>query len=242
MPAYPYWASEKLLSVDSIDSLTNTDLYPLFLPMTCQEGYFIRPTLPSLAESLVRADGKGAIASFSPSGFGLANGHDILAQGIYQAFFVDGNTQFGAAATFAKFYLAANGPGFSDLIDTYNLLGDPASQLKISPTAVLVSFAGKALPGKIQLSWETVNELWMVGFNLYRSETLGGVKQKLNSDLILAQKPGQAEGASYNYDDVVNPGVNYYYWIELNQMYGRNLIGPISVLSPYWISLPVVTR
>ena len=238
----PYWASEKLLSVTSIASLTNTDTYPLFLPMTCQEGYFIRPTVPSLAESLVRVSGKGAIASFSPAGFGLANGHDILAQGIYQAFFNDGTTQFGAATTFAKFYLAANGPGFGDLIDTYNLLGDPASQLKISPTDVLVSFSAKALPGKIQLSWETVNELWMVGFNLYRSETLGGVKQKLNSDLILAQKPGQAEGASYQYDHMVNPGVNYYYWIELNQMYGRNLIGPISVLSPYWISLPVVTR
>ena len=238
----PFWASESLLSVDSIDSLTNTDTYPLFLPMTCQEGYFIKPTVPSLAESLVRVSGKGAIASFSPAGFGLANGHDILAQGLYQAFFNDGTTQFGAAATFAKFYLAANGPGFGDLIDTYNLLGDPASQLKISPTEVLVSFAGKAFPGKIQLSWETVNELWMVGFNLYRSESLGGVKQKLNSDMILAQKPGQADGASYNYDDAVNPGVNYYYWIELNQVYGRNLIGPISVLSPYWISLPVVTR
>ena len=185
---------------------------------------------------------KGAIASFSPAGFGLANGHDILAQGLYQAFFTDGTIQFGAATTFAKYYLAANGPGFGDLIDTYNLFGDPASQLKISPTDVLVSFSVKALPGIIQLSWETVNELWMVGFNLYRSESLGGVKQKINPDLILAQKPGQMEGALYQYDDIVEPGINYYYWIELNQVYGRNLIGPISVLSPYWISLPVIVR
>ncbi len=238
----PDWASEKLISVTSIDSLTNTDNYPLFLPMTCQEGYFIRPTVPSLAESLVRASEKGAIGSFSPAGFGLANGHDILAQGIYQAFFNDGTTQFGAATTFAKYYLAANGPGFGDLIDTYNLFGDPASQLKISPTDVTVSFSAKALPGTIQLSWETVNELWMVGFNLYRSESLGGGRQIINPDLILAQKPGQMDGALYQYDDIVEPGSNYYYWIELNQVYGRNLIGPISILSPYWISLPVIVR
>jgi hypothetical protein len=126
-----FWASEKLFSVSSIESLTNNGIYPLFLPMTCQEGYFIWPNFPSLAESLVRARDKGAIASFSPSGFGLASGHDLLAQGLYHAFFSDGTTQFGPATTFAKYYLDTNGPGYLDLIDTYNLFGDPATRLKI---------------------------------------------------------------------------------------------------------------
>jgi hypothetical protein len=237
-----FWASEHLLSVSSIDSLTNTGKYPLFLPMTCQEGYFVAPNYTSLAEGLVRAPDKGAIASFSPAGFGLAYGHDILIQGLYQAFFNNGTLQLGPATTFAKYYLLANGPGYLDLIDTYNLLGDPGTQLAISPTAVLVSFTGTAKAGTIQLDWETVNESSLVGFNLYRSETPDGIKQKLNSDLILAQNPGQMQGALYEYYDSVESGKNYSYWIELVQIYGRNLVGPISVLSPFWINLPVVVR
>jgi hypothetical protein len=242
-----FWAAENLFSVSSIASLTNTEKYPFFAPMTCSEGYFIFPiaqgfNYPSLAESLVRASGKGAIASFSPAGFGLASGHDLLAQGLYKAFFSDGTTQFGRATTFAKYYLDANGPGYLDLIDTYNLFGDPASRLKMPPTTVLIFFTGKAQPGTILLDWETANELWMVGFNLYRSETYGGLKQKLNSDLINAINPGQMQGTSYQYDDSVDPGTNYFYWIELVQVDGSDLIGPISVSAPFWINLPLVIR
>jgi hypothetical protein len=242
-----FWAAENIFSVNSIASLTNNGKYPFFAPMTCAEGYFIFPkgqgfNYPSLAESLVRATDKGAIASFSPAGFGLANGHDILAQGLYQAFFTDGTIQFGAATTFAKYYLVANSPGYRDLIDTYNLLGDPATQLKIPPTAALISFSGKALPGLNQLNWETATELWLVGFNLYRAETPDGVRQKINSDLIDAKKPGQMEGTFYEYFDGINPGINYFYWIELVQVYGRNLVGPISVTSSFRINLPLVIR
>jgi hypothetical protein len=134
-----FWAAENLFSVNSITSLTNSGKYPFFAPMTCAEGYFIFPpaqgyNYPSLAESLVRASDKGAIASFSPAGFGLADGHDILAHGLYKAFFTDGTTQFGPATTYAKYYLDANSTGFEDLIDTYILFGDPASRLNLPPT------------------------------------------------------------------------------------------------------------
>jgi hypothetical protein len=133
-----YWAAENLFSVNSLVNLTNAGIYPFFAPMTCAEGYFIFPlaqgfNYPSLAESLVRTSETGAIASFSPDGFGLATGHDILAHGLYQALFTDGTTQFGPATTYAKYFLDANGPGFRDLIDTYNLFGDPATRLKITP-------------------------------------------------------------------------------------------------------------
>jgi len=131
------WASEDLFSLDDLDNLVNIGKYPFFVPMTCLEGYFIFPkipryNLPSLAESLVVAHDKGAIASWSPAGFGLSNGHDLLAQGFYQALFVDDLTRFGQATTFAKYHLAANSPAYQDLIDTYNLFGDPGIRLKAS--------------------------------------------------------------------------------------------------------------
>ncbi len=139
------WAGENLFSVNSIPSLTNTGKYPFFAPMTCLEGYFIFPRAPgwdypSLAESVVRVSDKGAIASFSPAGFGLSTGHDILAQGLYEALFNDGDTQFGVATTLAKFFLEANSIGFRDLIDTYNLFGDPATRLNLPPTNAIFWF------------------------------------------------------------------------------------------------------
>lgn len=243
-----FWASEQLLHVNNIASLTNSGRYPLFLPMTCAEGYFIFPkaqgfNYPSLAESLVRANGKGAIASFSPTGFGLSNGHDVLAQGLYQAIFSNGTLQLGPATTFAKYYLNANSSGFRDLLDTYLLFGDPATRLKISPTAVLLtSFTGQALAGVTRLDWETANEVGVTGFNIYRAATLDGARQQLNASLIPTRHFGQMQGDDYAYFDPVGPGQRYFYWLELVQVGGSDLYGPVEVASGYWINLPLVRK
>ena len=54
-----------------------------------------------------------------------------------------------------------------------------------TPTAVTISsFIGIAHLGSVQLDWETANEVELVGFNLYRAETLNGAKHKLNAVLI----------------------------------------------------------
>ena len=39
--------------------------------MNCLNGYFVAPAFDSLAESLLKAEGRGAIAAFSPSGLSL---------------------------------------------------------------------------------------------------------------------------------------------------------------------------
>ncbi len=192
---------------------------------------------------MVLAADKGAIASFSPTGFGLAAGHDILAGGLYQAIFDEGFIQLGLSTNYAKYYLYANSTGYQDLIDTYMLFGDPATRLKTNPTAVtLASFTGKAQPDGVKLDWETANENWLVGFNLYRSDTADGPKQKLNNDLITAKKPGQNLGDTYSFIDPVSPGGKYFYWLELVQVGGSNTNEPIQVLMPYWINLPIVRK
>ena len=61
-----------------------------------------------------------------------------------------------------------------------------------APTAVVVSsFTGSSHMGTAQLDWVTANEMGLVGFNLYRAETLDGAKHKLNANLIPAEHPGQ---------------------------------------------------
>jgi len=131
--AVPWWAGEKLFGVDDIPSLTNAEKLPMMLPMTCQEGYFANPylTAPSLSESLVRADGKGAIASWSATGWGMALGHHYLDQGFFTAVFTDTISEIGTATYLGKLNLYENTTGYRDLMDTYVLFGDPFMKLNL---------------------------------------------------------------------------------------------------------------
>ena len=136
-----FWGFEHFLDRANVAGLTNGGKQPFVAPMTCLEGYFIHPSLPNLdfssvGEALVRVHGKGAIASWSPTGKGVASGHELLSQGLYTAIFQDDVTQLGPATTLAKFYLAANTGGHPELLDTYLLFGDPATRLNVLPVDV----------------------------------------------------------------------------------------------------------
>ena len=111
-----------------------------------------------------------------------------------------------------------------------------------APTAVtLATFSGEAHPGSVQLEWETGHEVGLLGFNLYRAETPGGVRDKLNQSLIQAQTPGSLSGNAYQYQDgAVEAGETYYYWIELVMQDGSQENGPVSLLAPYGLWLPMV--
>ena len=108
------------------------------------DGYLVNPSLAtqdnsSLGESLVASTSNGAIASWSPTGFGVASGHDFLNKGLFEALFSDDIIQLGPATTQAKLYLAANSTLHNDLLDTYILFGDPATQLNVPPAELSLS-------------------------------------------------------------------------------------------------------
>ena len=142
--AQQFWASERLLELRDIGALTDTEQFPLMVPMTCLDGYFTHPSksdrdLSSLGESMVRAQARGAIASWSPAGMGVSTGHDRLDKGLFEAIFFDGVHQVGPATTQAKLHLYANSGGYRELLDTYLLLGDPALHLNVLQTDVGIS-------------------------------------------------------------------------------------------------------
>lgn len=127
------WAAEKLLSIPALEQLNNSDRLPVMLPMTCLEGYYQQADADTLAESIVRLDGKGAVASWSATGLGLVTGHDYLERGFFLATFYQDVQEAGAAATAGKLFLAANAPPgkYDDLLDTFVFLGDPAVRLRL---------------------------------------------------------------------------------------------------------------
>jgi hypothetical protein len=133
-----WWAYEKLLQMTDLSSLTNTTRYKFMVPMTCYEGYFIQPTdqanpvvgdQSSLGESIVRLSGKGAVASWSPTGAGVASGHDVMERALFDGFFKEGLFLLGQSTNKAKTVLYAYSDIYRDLVDTYVLFGDPVTRL-----------------------------------------------------------------------------------------------------------------
>ena len=65
------WASENVLNSWDTPSLRAQSRQPLLLTMNCLNGYFVAPNFDALSEALLKAEGRGAIAAFSPSGLSL---------------------------------------------------------------------------------------------------------------------------------------------------------------------------
>jgi hypothetical protein len=133
--AVTYWAAEKLLSVPYMTYLSNGGELPMMLPMTCYEGIFDHFSVSCLGEAVVKAEGKGAIASWSPTGAGLALGHHYLDQGFFTAVFTDTISEIGQATYLGKLKLYTETGGeasaYRDLIDTFVLFGDPFMKLNL---------------------------------------------------------------------------------------------------------------
>ncbi len=122
------WAAENLWLTTDVPSLTNADRLPIMLSMDCLDGYWIYPGDPSLAEVMARYAGGGSVAAFSPTGLGVAVGHDDLFEGFYDYLFVDQGRILGQAAQAAKLRLFSQ-KNHADLINTFMLNGDPALRL-----------------------------------------------------------------------------------------------------------------
>ncbi|MFN2158872.1 MAG: C25 family cysteine peptidase [Anaerolineales bacterium] len=134
------WASEGLFKSEDVAGLANDGMLPVMLTMTCYDGYYIYPHqsadgYDSTAEVITRANGKGAIASWSPTGLGVSSGHEHLNQGFFEALFYSGASTLGETTYAGKFNLWSTGNNL-DLLDTYLLFGDPAMSMPVIPTTI----------------------------------------------------------------------------------------------------------
>ncbi len=248
------WAAENILTLNTLPSLKNGSCLPIMLPMTCYEGSFHEPgaTFTALAEGSTRMAIDGSIASFSPTGFGLVSGHDVLERGLFIALLHDNVDRLGPAVTFAKRYLLANSPINADLVDTFMLFGDPALQPKTdyvcsqTPTSVLMSsFEARRDAEGIRLSWLTASEADMIGFNVLRSEG-DGEFHHLNAELLPAQRAGSENGNDYKYQDTgAIAGKTYRYKLQVMKPDGTTQeYGPVQApaAASSILYLPMVVR
>ncbi len=124
-----FWANEQLLTLAVINSFTNTERLPVMLPMTCLVGNFVQPQAngQSLDEVMIRRQGGGSVAAYTPTGLQVNTAHQSLNEGFYDTLFSQGIREVGLLADAGKARLWSA----LDLIDTYMVMGDPATRVQI---------------------------------------------------------------------------------------------------------------
>lgn len=128
------WAHEALLRArdtgrNDVTRFSNGGRLPIVLDMACASGNFADPQQTGLEVMMLGWSAGGSVAGWAATGFGVATGHDQLHRGFYQAVFGGGRI-LGAATTAGKQALWSTGRNL-DLLDTFDLLGDPALRINL---------------------------------------------------------------------------------------------------------------
>jgi hypothetical protein len=123
-------ANDGLLRVQDVQSLNNQVL-PVITALTCTISRFEIPGFVSLGESLVTRSGGGAIAVWAPSGLATAQDAETLQALVFERAFSAPNRRLGDLLRDATRAYHDSGAG-PELIEIYQLLGDPALQVKLA--------------------------------------------------------------------------------------------------------------
>jgi hypothetical protein len=127
--AIAIWASENVFNIMDVRNLAPQPEQPLVMTMNCLNGYFPLPGLNSLGEELVKAEGKGAIAAFAPSGLSLDAEAHLYQQALVTELTSGKHLRLGDAILAAQSAYADAG-ALPELLAIYHLLGDPALTLR----------------------------------------------------------------------------------------------------------------
>ena len=123
------WANENLFNIWQVPSLSPQSQQPLLLTMNCLNGYFHFPYFNSLSEELLKAEGKGIIAAFSPTGLSLNDPAHRFHKALLDHVVNQDHERLGDAILASQAAYAQTG-AFPELLRIYHLLGDPALKLR----------------------------------------------------------------------------------------------------------------
>jgi hypothetical protein len=99
------------------------------MTMDCLNGYFVAPNLDALPEALLKAEGRGVVAAFSPSGLSLDGPAHEYHKALVAELASGRHTRLGDAVLAAQMAYAETGL-MPELLDVYQLLGDPAMRIR----------------------------------------------------------------------------------------------------------------
>jgi hypothetical protein len=123
------WADENILNIFDVPSLSPQSKQPILLTMNCLNGYFHFPFFGSLSEELLKAEDKGVIAAFSPSGLSVNDEAHKFHTALLEELLNGAHSRLGDAVMAAQSRYAETG-ALPEMIAIYHLFGDPAMTIK----------------------------------------------------------------------------------------------------------------
>jgi CSLREA domain-containing protein len=117
-----------------------------------------------------------------------------------------------------------------------------------TPTAATVGdFVATGQADRVQITWQTLNEIGLYGFHLYRGLDPAGPGDRITGDPVAAQGAGGLEGFAYSYDDFtpLPAETSVYYWLEeLHSDRGPIRHGPqqVAAADNLRVFLPLLAR
>jgi hypothetical protein len=123
------WASENVLNSWDVASLQAQSEQPLMLTMNCLNGYFVAPNFDSLSEAYLKAEGRGTIAAFSPSGLSLDGPAHELHRALVRELVSGSHERLGDTVLAAQRDYFDSGE-MPELLTVYHLFGDPGMRIR----------------------------------------------------------------------------------------------------------------
>jgi hypothetical protein len=123
------WASQNIFNDWDVANLTAQPQQPFLMTMDCLNGFFQFPVMDSLAEELLKAEGKGAIAAFAPSGLSVDDAAHFYHKAVLRQILSGRHSRLGDAILAAQEDYAQTG-AFPELLQIYHLFGDPALRIR----------------------------------------------------------------------------------------------------------------
>jgi hypothetical protein len=123
------WSSSGVLASWDAPLLRAQSRQPVLLTLNCLNGYFVAPNLDALPEALLKAQGRGVVASFSPSGLSLDGPAHEYHRALLHELTSGEHERLGDAVLAAQKTYAETGL-LPELLDVYQLLGDPAMRIR----------------------------------------------------------------------------------------------------------------
>lgn len=121
------------LGLEEPYTLSNTNRLPLVLSMTCFTGKNAEPNLRSFGEKFILAQNRGALGFLGTTGWSFSGAGNEINKNIFIGLAQDTIRRLGSLVQFANNRLINDTANFQvrNMINCYNLLGDPATKLAL---------------------------------------------------------------------------------------------------------------
>jgi len=123
------WGKDQLFTTEDAAGLQNQDRLPVVMTMTCLNGLFTHPEVESLAETLLWNINGGAVAVLAPSSLTVITDQQFLSRAIVNNLSSSPESSLGEILLKAQRQIPSENPGAVEVMLTFLLFGDPATQL-----------------------------------------------------------------------------------------------------------------